>query len=39
MTGEDAERLLALSREADLLGPDRDTWIERLSPDCGDFFG
>ena len=33
MTREDAERLLALSRQARFLGPDARTWIERLTPD------
>jgi tetratricopeptide (TPR) repeat protein len=33
MTPEDAERLLGLSREADFLGPEASTWVERLRPE------
>jgi tetratricopeptide (TPR) repeat protein len=32
MTREEAQRLLALAREAKLVGPDTATWIERLAP-------
>ena len=32
MRRDDAERLLELSRDADFLGPDTATWIERLTP-------
>ena len=35
MTREDAERLLALAREADLEGPDAAKWTERLDPKRG----
>jgi len=35
MTSAEAERLLALSREADFLGPDAAGWVERLSPERG----
>ena len=35
MTAAEAERLLALSREADFLGPDAALWLERLSPERG----
>src|SRR5205807_375291 len=33
VTREDAERFLALSREADFLGPDEEVWAERLGPE------
>src|SRR5712692_7466010 len=33
LTGSDADRLLALAREAKLTGPDADTWAERLWPE------
>lgn len=33
MTREEAERLLALAREAKLVGPDAATWVERLAPE------
>jgi len=33
MTHEEAERLLALAREADFLGPDAASWVERLAPE------
>lgn len=32
MTREEAERLLALTREAKLVGPDAARWVERLAP-------
>lgn len=34
MTRREAERLLALAREAKLVGPDAGTWVERLAPQC-----
>lgn len=33
MTREETERLLALAREAKLVGPDAPTWVKRLAPD------
>lgn len=33
VTGEEAERLLALAREASLAGPDAASWVERLTPE------
>ena len=33
MTRGDADRLLALAREAQLSGPDAATWVERLAPE------
>ena len=33
MTREEAERLLGLAREAELVGPDAATWTERLTPE------
>ncbi|TML94762.1 MAG: tetratricopeptide repeat protein [Actinobacteria bacterium] len=33
MTRDDAERLLALSREAQLMGPEAASWVERLTPE------
>src|SRR5438094_5518305 len=32
MTREEAERLLLLAREAQLVGPEAPRWIERLEP-------
>jgi tetratricopeptide (TPR) repeat protein len=32
VTREEAERLLALAREADLTGPDASSWVDRLKP-------
>lgn len=37
MTREKAEGLLAIAREAKLLGPDAKGWIDRLSPKRQDF--
>jgi tetratricopeptide (TPR) repeat protein len=33
MTRAEAERLLALAREAELVGPDAATWVDRLTPE------
>jgi hypothetical protein len=33
MARDDAERLLAVSPEADFLGPDEEMWAERLAPE------
>jgi tetratricopeptide (TPR) repeat protein len=33
VTREEAERLLTLSREAKLLGPEAERWVERLAPE------
>jgi tetratricopeptide (TPR) repeat protein len=33
MTRAEAERLLALAREAKLVGPDAPSWVERLAPE------
>jgi tetratricopeptide (TPR) repeat protein len=33
MTREEAERWLALAREAELVGPDAASWVERLAPE------
>jgi tetratricopeptide (TPR) repeat protein len=33
MTREEAERLLVLAREANLVGPDAGSWVERLTPE------
>jgi hypothetical protein len=35
ITREEAERLLALARESEFLGPDAPAWIERLTPARG----
>ncbi|TML15909.1 MAG: hypothetical protein E6G33_06960 [Actinobacteria bacterium] len=37
MTRDEAERLLAASREADFLGADAVGWLERLTPERGNF--
>src|SRR5437879_4591482 len=36
MTREEAEGLLAIAREAKLLGPDAKSWIDRLAPNRQD---
>jgi hypothetical protein len=33
MTREEAERLLALAREANLVGPEAAKWVDRLAPE------
>src|SRR5437870_6389734 len=33
ITRDEAERLLALARESEFLGPDAPAWIERLTPE------
>src|SRR2546428_11444445 len=37
MTREEAERLLALAREATFTGPDARVWLERLAPKRSEF--
>src|SRR2546430_17664294 len=37
MKREEAEGLLAIAREAKLLGPDAKSWIDRLAPKRQDF--
>src|SRR5437867_2357826 len=37
MTRDEAERLLAVSREADFVGADAAGWLERLTPERGNF--
>jgi len=37
MTREEAEGLLAIAREAQLVGPDAKSWIDRLAPKRQDF--
>jgi tetratricopeptide (TPR) repeat protein len=34
MMREEAEHLLALAREAKLVGPEAERWVERLAPQC-----